>query len=68
MARALQGSRDHALMLSAGTGALGRQNLRVRAHEPANELCVLVVDEGNLLAAEQAGFAGVISWCWHRFS
>ena len=66
MARAFECGGDHALVLGTGASASRRQDLRVRAHEPADELSVLVVDEGDFLRAEQARFTYIVGWCWHR--
>lgn len=56
MARALEGSGDHALVGSAAAGAVAGQNFGVRGHEPAQKLRVFVVHVRDFLLAEDAGF------------
>lgn len=53
--------RHHPLVLGAGSGFGGGQNLGVRRHKAAQELGVLVVDVGNLFCAEKTRFLGLLS-------
>ncbi len=63
MTSALEGDRDHALVLWAGSGLAMRKDLRMRRHESAQGLVVLVIDEADFAAAEVAGFS---DWWEHN--
>src|SRR5438477_1401377 len=54
LARRLDGGGHIALMLPAGAGDSSRLDLAPVAHEPAQEVGVLVVDPGDALLAEHA--------------
>src|SRR3989338_3842408 len=56
MPGALKSTGYHALVLGAGTGSLGRQNLRVRGHKFTHKLDIFIIHVGNVLAAKSAGF------------
>jgi len=67
VAGALEALGHHALVLAAGAGLFGGEDFGMRGHEAADELRVLVVHEGNLLGAEEAGFFNIgWGWNWHR--
>ena len=57
LARSLDGSRDLALMPSAGTGDPARTDLAALGDEPAQRRDVLVVDLIDPVAAVRAGLA-----------
>ena len=71
MAGALEALGHHTLVLAAGTGLVGREDLGVGAHETTNELSVLVIHERNLLTAEKTRLLDIriiVYWNWHRIS
>lgn len=54
MASALESCGNHALVLGAGTGLFAVHDLRVRGHETADRLGVLIVYGCYLVGAEVA--------------
>jgi hypothetical protein len=56
MTGALQSLSYHALVLVAGAGFLGSQDLGVRRHKSPDELSVFVINSRDFLAAEKTDF------------